>query len=64
MGKKLAKKTSIDSKPDAQFSKKQLRRQELIGLVGKHRQGYRKKPVSRGEFDVWIKEQVWAETKT
>jgi metal-responsive CopG/Arc/MetJ family transcriptional regulator len=23
------------------------------------REGYRRKPVRRGEFDVWLKEQVW-----
>jgi len=25
----------------------------------RHRRGYEKKPVSKGEFDGWEKEQVW-----
>ena len=30
-------------------------------LENKHRQGYERKPVKRGEFDAWEKEQVWVE---
>ena len=33
-----------------------LRTQEL---ERKHRQGYAKKPVKQGEFDIWEPEQVW-----
>ena len=29
-------------------------------LEEKHRHGYLRKPVSEGEFDVWEKEQKWA----
>ena len=28
-------------------------------LEERHREGYRRKPVKRGEFDKWVKEQVW-----
>ena len=34
----------------------QLRVQEL---ERRHRDGYRRKPVRSGEFDVWTSEQVW-----
>ena len=34
----------------------QLRVQEL---ERRHRDGYRRKPVRRGEFDVWTSEQMW-----
>jgi metal-responsive CopG/Arc/MetJ family transcriptional regulator len=34
----------------------QLRVQEL---ERRHRDGYRRKPVRRGEFDVWTSEQIW-----
>ncbi len=27
----------------------------------KHREGYRRKPVGKGEFSVWEEEQVWGE---
>jgi hypothetical protein len=30
-------------------------------LEQKHREGYRRKPVRRGEFDDWEAEQVWVE---
>ena len=36
----------------------QLRVQEL---EEKQRKGYKNKPVKRGEFDVWHREQVWVE---
>lgn len=28
-------------------------------LEQKHREGYRRKPVKRGEFSIWVNEQVW-----
>jgi metal-responsive CopG/Arc/MetJ family transcriptional regulator len=28
-------------------------------LERRHREGYRRKPVRRGEFDAWTSEQVW-----
>jgi metal-responsive CopG/Arc/MetJ family transcriptional regulator len=30
-------------------------------LERKHRRGYAEKPVRRGEFDAWHREQVWPE---
>ena len=30
-------------------------------LEQKHRDGYKRKPVKRGEFSVWESEQVWVE---
>ena len=30
-------------------------------LEAKHREGYAKRPVKRGEFDGWESEQVWGE---
>jgi len=30
-------------------------------LERRHRQGYAAKPVRRGEFDAWHREQVWPE---
>jgi len=30
-------------------------------LEQKHRDGYKRKPVRRGEFSVWESEQVWVE---
>ncbi|OGP54129.1 MAG: CopG family transcriptional regulator [Deltaproteobacteria bacterium RBG_13_52_11b] len=30
-------------------------------LERKHSEGYKRKPVKRGEFDDWETEQVWAE---
>lgn len=31
-------------------------------LERKHREGYRKNPVARDEFDVWEHEQAWGES--
>ena len=47
------------------FTRKALR-EELArlrerALERKHREGYERKPVRRGEFDVWEKEQAWGE---
>jgi metal-responsive CopG/Arc/MetJ family transcriptional regulator len=30
-------------------------------LEQKHREGYARKPVQKGEFDLWENEQVWEE---
>jgi len=30
-------------------------------LERRHRDGYRRKPVRKGEFDVWEREQAWGE---
>jgi CopG family transcriptional regulator / antitoxin EndoAI len=36
-----------------------LERLRLQDLERRHRDGYRRKPVRRGEFDSWEREQVW-----
>jgi metal-responsive CopG/Arc/MetJ family transcriptional regulator len=38
-----------------------LREVQMSELERKHREGYRRKPVKQGEFDVWEAEQVWVE---
>ena len=36
-----------------------IERLRLDQLEQRHRDGYRRKPVRRGEFDAWTHEQVW-----
>ena len=36
-----------------------IERLRVDELERRHREGYRRKPVRRGEFDVWLSEQVW-----
>ncbi|MBI4477241.1 MAG: CopG family transcriptional regulator [Acidobacteria bacterium] len=36
-----------------------LDRLQQRALEQRHRAGYRRKPVRRGEFDVWHHEQIW-----
>lgn len=36
-----------------------LERMRLQALEERHREGYRRKPVRRGEFDLWQPEQTW-----
>ncbi len=36
-----------------------LQRLRIQELERKHREGYAKKPVKPGEFDIWEPEQVW-----
>ena len=36
-----------------------LRRLASAALDRRDREGYRRKPVRRGEFDSWLSEQVW-----
>jgi metal-responsive CopG/Arc/MetJ family transcriptional regulator len=38
-----------------------LARMRTRELERKHRDGYARKPVKKGEFDVWESEQVWAD---
>ena len=38
-----------------------LREVRMNELERKHREGYRRKPVRRGEFEDWEAEQVWVE---
>jgi metal-responsive CopG/Arc/MetJ family transcriptional regulator len=47
------------------FTRKALREAlknlSVRGLERRHRQGYEKRPVKRGEFSVWEKEQDWGD---
>ena len=36
-----------------------LRSLDTKELDRRDREGYRRKPVRRGEFDIWLSEQVW-----
>lgn len=38
-----------------------LKRVHIMELERKHREGYSRKPVRRGEFSDWESEQVWVE---
>ena len=38
-----------------------LKEVRINELEQKHREGYERKPVKRGEFDDWETEQVWVE---
>ncbi|MBI2988081.1 MAG: ribbon-helix-helix protein, CopG family [Deltaproteobacteria bacterium] len=38
-----------------------LRAVRMRELESKHREGYRRKPVKRGEFSDWESEQVWGD---
>lgn len=38
-----------------------LARQRVERLERKHREGYARRPVRRGEFDGWEREQAWPE---
>jgi metal-responsive CopG/Arc/MetJ family transcriptional regulator len=38
-----------------------LRRVRVRSLEQKQRDGYTRKPVRRGEFDAWEREQTWVE---
>jgi len=38
-----------------------LRRVQIMELERRHREGYRRKPVERGEFSDWESEQVWVD---
>jgi metal-responsive CopG/Arc/MetJ family transcriptional regulator len=37
----------------------EIERLRVEELERRHREGYRQKPVRRGEFDAWTREQVW-----
>ncbi|NLH43751.1 MAG: ribbon-helix-helix protein, CopG family [Planctomycetes bacterium] len=47
------------------FTRKALRealdRLTTAELEEKHRRGYEQKPVRKGEFDVWEREQAWGD---
>lgn len=38
-----------------------IERLRTAELERRHREGYRRKPVRRREFDVWTREQAWPE---
>jgi metal-responsive CopG/Arc/MetJ family transcriptional regulator len=38
-----------------------LRKVHIMELERKHREGYNRKPVKRGEFSDWESEQAWVE---
>ncbi len=48
------------------FTRKALRealdRLTIRELEQKHRRGYERQPVRKGEFDVWEKEQAWGDS--
>ena len=44
-----------------QALKSALREVRTNELERKHREGYKRKPVKRGEFEDWEAEQVWVE---
>lgn len=54
--KKLGTSRSAFMREALHSALKQLRVKEL---ERKHREGYLKKPVKKGEFDLWEQEQVW-----
>ena len=37
----------------------EIRRQNIREQEARHAEGYARKPVARGEFDVWLNEQDW-----
>ncbi len=39
-----------------------LERIRVQELERKHREGYTRKPVKKGEFGIWEREQVWGES--
>ncbi len=38
-----------------------IRKNQVAELERRHREGYKRKPVKPGEFDIWENEQVWVE---
>ncbi len=36
-----------------------LKNVQIRELERKHREGYKRKPVKKGEFDIWHAEQAW-----
>ena len=38
-----------------------LQRHKIIEMEQKHAEGYARRPIEPGEFDVWENEQVWGE---
>jgi CopG family transcriptional regulator / antitoxin EndoAI len=38
-----------------------LKEVRIKDLESRHREGYKRKPVKRGEFSIWESEQVWGD---
>ena len=56
--RKLGKSRSAFARSALKAALAQLRTHEL---EVRHREGYRRKPVKRGEFDLWESEQAWGQ---
>ena len=56
--KRLGTSRSAFARQALKSALKDIRMREL---EEKHREGYKRKPVKRGEFDEWEAEQVWVE---
>ena len=56
--KKLRTTRSAFTRQALRSALKEVRMREL---ESKHREGYRRKPVKRGEFSDWESEQVWGD---
>ena len=56
--KKLGVTRSAFTRDALRSALEKVRRTEL---ERKHREGYTRKPVQKGEFDLWENEQVWGE---
>ncbi|MEK6601531.1 MAG: ribbon-helix-helix domain-containing protein [Candidatus Binatota bacterium] len=56
--KKLRTTRSAFTREALRFALREVRMREL---ESKHRAGYRRKPVKRGEFSDWESEQVWGD---
>ena len=41
--------------------KEALKKVRVTELERKHREGYARKPATRGEFDIWESEQAWGD---
>lgn len=60
---KVDQATQLQNIPRSLFIRKALeealRQLTIKELEAKHEEGYRRKPVESGEFDVWESEQAW-----
>lgn len=52
--RKTTRSALIRAALEAEIRRDQMREQEA-----RHAAGYARKPVKRGEFDVWLNEQTW-----
>lgn len=57
---RAAKRLNITRSAFARQALREAVHRPTIGeLEQKHREGYKRQPVQKGEFDVWENEQVW-----